>query len=143
MRLLALILSLFLFCLPVQAANTLTTYKKIPAYLNGIKGVTVYKLSHDGASGAADILTPASGNDVYLVGIQVVDDNAATLDIQSGGTSELPINLSANSGIIDRLEPGILFATQEGEKLSIDSTAACVIFLFVQEGKIKNLDGSQ
>lgn len=91
-----------------------------------------YYIVYDTAATDLLIETPSTKKQIQVVGLELVNDVDYDLTFKSGTSANLVYKLGANSGRVHGVKPSnieVLFATEPGEALNIQSTTTLPNFI--------------
>ena len=117
-------------------ANTATAQTALPIQTRGVGvNVTPYVIAIDTVDTDLTIITPANSSAMaVVVGLMFSESTAANITFKSGSTTLLKVELSGSQGLYLPLGDQVYLATQPGEALKIQSSAAITnMLMFVAE----------
>lgn len=95
------------------------------------KNVKQWTVFIDGA-GDLTITTPATGNQIFLMGICSAEAAAKNLIFKSGSTTLLSLEMAANQGISEKVDRnGYIIVTPVSGALIVNASAVTTDFTFV------------
>lgn len=111
------------------AANSATAKKAYRMRVYGEEPVIPYEVAIDTVGTDVTVRTPAPGNMVCLVGIELQEATAANITFTSGTDTNLYLELPAGGQFVHGIGEGVLWCTQPNEAMKFQSSAAITSFM--------------
>ena len=126
-------------------ANSATAKTALPIDIWGASLVTPVEVVLDTTGSDLTIYTPATGKMCAIVGINYAEADAHTLTFTSGTDPEFKFELGANSGISQGIGQEMLYVTQPGSVLKVQTSVAItgpIIFYIIEASRFQLGRGS-
>ncbi len=105
-------------------ANTATAKSPLPISIWGATFVTPVECTFDTTGTDLVVYTPTPGNMTAIVGILYSEATAHNISLTSGSDLECTLELSANGGMSQGIGRSLVYVTQPGQALKIQTSAA-------------------